>query len=92
MNSVGWLFNSGRVPQPKVDRVRRWPGEDYIVAIRNGHAYKVSLIEPDGATISHQKLKSTFKDILEKAPSEVNWVNILTSGNRDEWFRVGVAK
>jgi len=90
MESVYWLFNSNRTPVIGCDRVDRYPDNDYIVAIRNGHGFKISLRSEDGEVISHGKLKATFQAIIEQAPHEVSWVNILTTANRDEWAKVSV--
>lgn len=89
METVHWLFNSNRVPVIGCDRVDRWPENDYLVAMRHGHVYKVPLQKSGGRTISHEKLKAIFQAIIELAPEEVNWASILTTGNRDIWAKVG---
>jgi hypothetical protein len=88
MESVHWLFNSNRTPVLGCDRVDRWPGNDYLVAMRHGHVYKVPLMLADGQKISHLRLKAIFQAIIQLAPEEVNWASVLTTGNRDVWSKV----
>jgi hypothetical protein len=88
METVHWLFNSNRVPVLGCDRVDRWPGNDYLVAMRHGHVYKVPLMLADGQKISHLRLKAIFQAIIQLAPEEVNWASVLTTGNRDIWAKV----
>lgn len=88
METVYWLFNTNRTPVLECDRADRWPGNDYIVVMRHGHAYKVPLCDADGQTISHGKLKAIFKAIIQQAPHEVNWASIFPTANRDEWAKV----
>lgn len=56
--------------------------------MRNGHAYKIPLLEIDGTTISHSRLKAIFHTIVKQAPAEINWLSILTTENRDDWSKV----
>ncbi|KAI2467435.1 putative polyketide synthase [Annulohypoxylon bovei var. microspora] len=88
METVYWLFNSNRTPVLECDRAERWPGNDYLVAMRHGHAYKVPLQYDNGQPISHGKLRAIFRTILEQAPPHINWASILATDNRDEWARV----
>ncbi|RYP50467.1 hypothetical protein DL768_004019 [Monosporascus sp. mg162] len=85
MESVYWIFNTNRTPVLGRDSVDRWPGNDYIVAMRNGHAYKIPLRERDGQVVSRGKLKAIFRVIIEQAPADINWLSILTTANRDVW-------
>lgn len=88
METVHWLFNSNRVPVIGCDHVDRWPENDYLVAMRYGHVYKVPLRILDGQKISHEKLKAIFQAIIDLPPKEVNWASVLTTGNRDVWAKV----
>ncbi|KAI1455311.1 putative polyketide synthase [Annulohypoxylon moriforme] len=88
LETVYWLFNSNRTPVHECDRAERWPGNDYLVVMRHGHAYKVSLRDRNGQIISHTMLQAIFRAILEQAPSDTNWISILATDNRDEWARV----
>ncbi|KAI0198106.1 polyketide synthase [Astrocystis sublimbata] len=87
MEAVHWLFNTNRVPAEGCDHVDSWPGNDYLVAMRRGHVYKVWLRDESGKTITHSELKSKFQFILEQSPSEANMASVLTTGNRDVWAK-----
>jgi acyl carrier protein len=91
MESVHWLFNTNRTPVEGCDRVDAWPGNEYIIAMRRGHVYKVPLRDEDGNIILHNSLKSIFNLILEQAPKEANITSVLTTGNRDTWAKVSMA-
>ncbi|KAI0020258.1 acyltransferase ChoActase/COT/CPT [Xylariomycetidae sp. FL0641] len=87
METVHWIFNTNRAPRIGYDHVDRWPGNDHIVAMRNGHAYKIPLERQDGQIITHGELKRVFQAILDLPTTGVSWVNILTTGNRDDWAK-----
>lgn len=87
METIHWLFNAIRVPQIDCDRVDLWPGNEYLVAMRRGHVWKVPLVD-SGQVISHTRLKLTFESILREPIEEVSWAPVLTTGNRDDWAKV----
>ena len=41
MESLNWIFNACRRPGEGRDETLRFPASDYVVAMRNGHAYKI---------------------------------------------------
>lgn len=86
--TVYWLFSSNRTPALGCDGYDRFPESDYIVAMRRGHAYKISLTGRDGQTIAYDKLKNVFEAIVQQTPEETNWTSLLTTANRDEWAKV----
>ncbi|KAI9711036.1 MAG: polyketide synthase [Bogoriella megaspora] len=89
MDTVYWLFNSNRTPVLECDNADRWPGNEYLVVMRRGEAYKVPLRGDDTEVISHQKLRNVVQDILEQdLPAEMNPACILTTGDRDDWAKV----
>ncbi|RYP74743.1 hypothetical protein DL771_002807 [Monosporascus sp. 5C6A] len=88
MESVNWLFNTNRTPVIGCDRVDRWPGNDYLVALRRGHVYKVPLRGADGQILSHDKMKAIFQLILQQAPEQVNMASVLSTTNRDAWAQI----
>ncbi len=88
MESVNWLFNTNRTPALSCDRIDRWPGNDYLVAMRRGHVYKIPLRDPDGRILSHVKAKAIFQSILQQAPEEVNMASVLSTGHRDPWAKI----
>lgn len=87
MESVNWLFNTNRTPVIGCDRVDLWPDNDYLVALRRGHVYKVPLRGPDGQILSHGTLHAIFQLIIQDAPEEVNMASVLSTGNRDAWAK-----
>lgn len=88
METVQWLFNSSRVPVLGHDRVDRWPGNDYVAAMRRGRVYRVPLLDSEGRTITHSELELVFQAILQHAPGEAHcWAPIFTTDERDEWAR-----
>ncbi|KAJ4396389.1 hypothetical protein N0V93_000608 [Gnomoniopsis smithogilvyi] len=86
METVHWLFNAVRIPQRGCDRVDRWPGNEYLVAMRRGHVWKVPLVI-SGRVVSHKQLKATFEAILKGPIEEDNRAPIFTTGNRDVWAK-----
>ena len=45
MNSLGWLFNTNREPRIGVDKMQRFPGNDYVIVLQRGHIYKAMFKE-----------------------------------------------
>ena len=84
-----WLFNTCREPHHFEDKMMRYPGNDYIIAFRRGHMFKIPL-RNDNGPLTCEQLRSWFQvilnmDLLEEANS---WVGILTMDNRDSWAEV----
>lgn len=84
----GWFFNATREPRLREDKMMKYPGNDYLVAFRRGHVYKVPLREADGSSVSYQSLKTTFQSILDKRQKPVSWAGVLTADDRDSWAKV----
>ncbi|KAJ5368689.1 Highly reducing polyketide synthase sdnO [Penicillium cataractarum] len=84
MDSWQWLFNTTREPQLEVDRMRKYPGNDYCVVLRRGHVFKVALKNGSEA-VSYSSIKAHFDMILESVQDEGFWTSILTNDNRDSW-------
>jgi hypothetical protein len=83
-SQLKWLFDACREPGASVDRMRMYPGGDYIVVLRKGHVFRVALRE-DCSDISYAKLKATFDAIIERVKDDGFWTGILTSDTRDSW-------
>lgn len=90
MESISWLFNSNKTPVQGCDRVDRYPGNEYIVAMRRGHVFQIPLREEDGLLVPQAKLIATFQAILETPLETQNWAPMLTTDNRDEWAKVSI--
>ncbi|TVY93276.1 Highly reducing polyketide synthase [Lachnellula willkommii] len=79
-----WYFNATREPGNSKDAMKKYPGNDYLVAFRRGHAYKISLRNGDGAT-SYTALLDAFQRILDADEKPESWVGVLTQDTRDHW-------
>ena len=87
MDTWKWLFNASREPGKGIDRMRKFPGNDYCVVLRRGHVFKVMLKEGE-VIVSHAKLKIQFEAILERVDDDGSWAGILTSDERNSWAEV----
>ena len=87
MDSLQWLFNSTRRPHVTIDQLQRFPGIDYLVALRHGHYYKIMLRDGDSG-VSFAKLKSKFQGILERDHEHVPSIAALTACDRNDWAQV----
>ncbi|KZL71722.1 mycocerosic acid synthase [Colletotrichum tofieldiae] len=83
-HSLLWLFNAVREPNLDCDKMLKYPGNEHVAVLRKGHLFKVPLLEGDGI-VSYQKLKATFKAILDQALDDQYWTGMLTTDNRDNW-------
>ncbi|GKT66740.1 mycocerosic acid synthase [Colletotrichum tofieldiae] len=83
-HSLLWLFNAVREPNLDCDKMLKYPGNEHVAVLRKGHLFKVPLLEGDDI-VSYQKLKATFKAILDQALDEKYWTGTLTTDNRDNW-------
>ena len=87
MDTWQWLFNATREPGKGIDKMMKFPGNDYCVVLRRGRMFKVIL--KDGKTsVSYSMLKNHFEAIIG-AVDESSWTGILTSDERDSWAEVG---
>lgn len=87
MNSLKWIFNARRSPGIKVDKMHRFPGNDYLVALRHGHIFKV-LLEVRDQAVSISNLNAIFQWILDKADEVLPSVAALTAEERSYWAEV----
>lgn len=70
MGSLNWLFNSTRQPGIDVDKVSKYPGNSYIIAMRRGHIFKIML--EDGRALSYLTLKRKFEAVLEHSTEKTS--------------------
>lgn len=84
-----WFFNATREPGEQIDAMRKYPGNDYLVAFRRGHAYKIPLINGNEAT-SYVALRDTFQCILDAEEKPEAWVGVLTQDLRNNWANVSL--
>ena len=86
-DSYQWLFNACREPGLGIDRIRKYANNDYIVVMRRGHFYKITLDE-DTQYISFATLRALFERILESGTKTLSWLSIMTADERNEWAKV----
>ena len=87
MESLQWLFNSTRRPYVAIDQPQRFPGNNYLVALRRGHYYKIMLRDGD-SNVSFATLESKFQGILAKDHEHAPSVAALTACDRNDWTKV----
>ncbi|KAI9689893.1 MAG: Type I Iterative PKS [Bathelium mastoideum] len=93
MSSLPWLFNSSREPCRGTDVVHKYPDNDYCIALRRGHYFKVMLrTQNDGGMEfpSVGSLRRTFEHILEATHGWAPPVAALTADERNTWSTVGL--
>ena len=84
MDSLRWLFNTNRQPGLDIDSIQKYPGNDYLVAMKQGQFFRVMLAH-NGYPASVAKLESEFNAILN-IPSERQFsVATLTAEERNTW-------
>ena len=87
MESLQWLLATNRTPMEGCDRVDYYPKSEHIVAMRDGHVYKIPL-KWSGTTLTRAQLEAVFQAILDQPSREASGLCYLTSTNRDVWARV----
>lgn len=89
MDSFRWMFNACRIPGEKVDYPQKWPAQEFLIAIRKGHMFKLPL-RVGGQIASISQLRRGFEEVMkiaDQSPSGAD-VGALTSDLRDDWFKV----
>lgn len=87
MHSRYWIFNSSREPHPDVDEMRRFPGHDYMIVMRQGHYFKVAF-RNGSQDPNHDSLLTMFQAILDRSLPKVASIATLTAENRNTWAQV----
>ena len=84
MDSLRWLFNTNRQPGLDIDSIQKYPGNDYLIAMKQGQFFRVMLAH-NGDPASVAELQSEFNAILN-IPSEKQFsVATLTAEERNTW-------
>lgn len=84
MDSLRWLFNTNRQPNKTLDKICQYPSNDYLIALRKGHVFKV-ILTSNGCPATHTTLKAVFETILERSNTSFPAVATLTASERDSW-------
>lgn len=87
MELFQWIFNAHRKPCVRVDVMEKFPGNDFLIALKNGRVFKIMLT--DGRdSVSFEDLQDIFEAILSQADDEVLWTGILTADERNSWAKI----
>ncbi|KAL8902296.1 MAG: hypothetical protein Q9207_004780 [Kuettlingeria erythrocarpa] len=86
MSSQDWLFNAVRLPGRDIDTVKKHPGNDYLVAMRKGHLFKIPLMEA-GRPIPSTTLASAFNRVLTMSTAALPSAATLTADDRNSWAK-----
>lgn len=87
MSSLQWLFNANRMPCIGRDNMYKYPGNDYLVALRRGYVFKVAL-SSRAKPASYNSLRASFRAILDRSEERVPAVATLTADQRDTWAKL----
>ncbi|KAL8705707.1 MAG: hypothetical protein Q9201_001182 [Fulgogasparrea decipioides] len=85
--SWAWLFNACREPDEHVDKMRKYPGNDYVVVLRRGHMFKLSWSDEDMA-VSLSSLESAFERIIQLSQMWRLSAASLTADDRTSWAKI----
>lgn len=88
MSTSQWIFGSVRQPHVGLDVACKFDDTDYVVVLRKGHAFEVSLIADDGHIFGYGKIKGTFEAISSLTLDDTQAVAVLTGDDRDTWAKV----
>lgn len=84
MDSLRWLFNTNRQPRKTLDKICRYPNNDYLIALRKGHVFKI-ILTSNGCPVTRTTLKAVFESVLERSNASVPAVATITASERDSW-------
>ena len=87
MQSLKWLFNTTRHPGIDIDKVCKYPGNNYLVALRRGRIFKIKL-EESGRGVSYLTLKRKFEAVLEQSMENLPSIATLSADKRDNWAKL----
>ncbi|RSM13828.1 hypothetical protein CDV31_005698 [Fusarium ambrosium] len=79
-----YIFNSARLPGVPLDRMAKFPGNDYMAVLHRGHIFKVMLKDGE-ENVSAEALIKIFSAILGRPDTDENWTSILSADDRTSW-------
>ncbi|RTE82468.1 hypothetical protein BHE90_002981 [Fusarium euwallaceae] len=79
-----YIFNSARLPGVPLDRMAKFPGNDYMAVLHRGHIFKVMLKDGE-ENVSAEALIKIFSAILNRPDTDENWTSILSADDRTSW-------
>ena len=87
MKTLDFLFNAVRQPHKEVDKLQRFPGNDYIVVMKCSQFFEVPL-EDENGELSLETFMTVFQSICNRTVLPSSAVAALTAANRDDWAEV----
>ena len=92
MSQYANLFKSTRVPGVEKDELVVAPKAKHVCVMRNGHFYKVDVLDQDGATLPLPEIHGALQAVVENAdaaPAPADEaIGLLTTLPRDQWARL----
>lgn len=91
MSQYDRLFNSTRIPKPDCDiLVTKSNNIRHIIVIKNGHYYKVNVLDKTGGLYPAEKIGATMKYLCEELREEKNPypLGYFTADKRDRWANI----
>ncbi|KAK2057820.1 beta-ketoacyl synthase domain-containing protein [Colletotrichum caudatum] len=79
-----YIFNTARLPGVPLDRMAKFPGNDYMAVLHRGHIFKVELKGRE-ENVTVEALTKTFNSILGRQDTEDSWTSILSTDDRTSW-------
>ncbi|ROW10238.1 hypothetical protein VMCG_02040 [Cytospora schulzeri] len=82
-----WLFCATRRPGSVVDQMERHPWSNFIVVLRRGHVFQITLPDPSEA-IKPSAIYATYKAILDASEEPQVAVSSFTADERKSWAHI----
>lgn len=82
-----YIFNTARLPGVPLDRMAKFPGNDYTAVLHRGHIFKIMLKDGD-SNVALEKLAKIFQSILDREDTSESWTSILSADDRTSWAEV----
>ncbi|KAJ8921098.1 hypothetical protein NQ315_015896 [Exocentrus adspersus] len=87
MNQYKKIFGTCRVPGEKLDSLQYNPESRHIVIVKNNNFFKLEIVNSNGEVPSPTQLISHLELILLEADEVGPAVGVLSSENRDNWYK-----
>ncbi|KAF5009329.1 hypothetical protein FDECE_4427 [Fusarium decemcellulare] len=79
-----YIFNTARLPGVPLDRMAKFPGNDYMAVLHRGHIFKVELKDGE-ENVTIEALTTTFNSVLSREDTSESWTSILGTDDRSSW-------
>ena len=88
-----YIFCSARLPGVPLDRMAKFPGNDYLAVLHRGHIFQVMLRGDggEGENVSVEALTDIFQAILDREEGTgESWTSMLSADDRTSWAEVSL--